>query len=159
MEPYGLRGSFVYRSIDNERVWDDHSLYFTGLQPGRYHSVHGRRFYRERDPLYGGYALPKTHQRNDVNKILASWAGGYAIGRKAGINNCLLINDTYNSDINSLDIALDFQQSRRVGKQLKSTLILSDILQSGTLPKSLYKKVADLVRRKKIDRIMVSAAT
>ena len=78
---------------------------------------------------------------------------------KQGINNCLLINDTYNSDINSLDIALDFQQSRRVGKQLKSTLILSDILQSGTLPKSLYKKVADLVRRKKIDRIMVSAAT
>lgn len=73
---------------------------------------------------------------------------------KQGINNCLLINDTYNSDINSLDIALDFQQSRRVGKDLKSTLILSDILQSGTLPKSLYKKVADLVRRKKIDRII-----
>lgn len=73
---------------------------------------------------------------------------------KQGINNCLLINDTYNSDINSLDIALDFQQSRRVGKDLKCTLILSDILQSGTLPKSLYKKVADLVRRKRIDRII-----
>ncbi|MEG1544463.1 MAG: bifunctional UDP-N-acetylmuramoyl-tripeptide:D-alanyl-D-alanine ligase/alanine racemase, partial [Tannerellaceae bacterium] len=73
---------------------------------------------------------------------------------KQGINNCLLINDTYNSDINSLDIALDFQYSRRVGKALKSTLILSDILQSGTLPKSLYKKVADLVRRKKVDRII-----
>ena len=73
---------------------------------------------------------------------------------KQGINNCLLINDTYNSDINSLDIALDFQQSRRVEKTLKCTLILSDILQSGTLPKSLYKKVADLVRRKKIDRII-----
>lgn len=27
---------------------------------------------------------------------------------KQGINNCILINDTYNSDINSLDIALDF---------------------------------------------------
>lgn len=73
---------------------------------------------------------------------------------KQGINNCLLINDTYNSDINSLDIALDFQASRRVNKKLKSTLILSDILQSGTLPKSLYKKVADMVRRKKVDRII-----
>lgn len=73
---------------------------------------------------------------------------------KQGINNCILINDTYNSDINSLDIALDFQQSRRMGKELKCTLILSDILQSGTLPKSLYKKVADLVRRKKIDRVI-----
>ena len=43
-----------------------------GFQPGRYHSVHGRRFYRERDPLYGGYALPKTHQRKRRNEILAS---------------------------------------------------------------------------------------
>lgn len=73
---------------------------------------------------------------------------------KEGINNCMLINDTYNSDINSLDIALDFQQSRKVDKQSKNTLILSDILQTGTLPKSLYKKVADLVRRKKVDRII-----
>lgn len=73
---------------------------------------------------------------------------------KQGINNCLLINDTYNSDINSLDIALDFQLSRRMGKNMRCTLILSDILQSGTLPKSLYKRVADLVRRKKIDRII-----
>ncbi|MDR2809044.1 MAG: bifunctional UDP-N-acetylmuramoyl-tripeptide:D-alanyl-D-alanine ligase/alanine racemase [Tannerellaceae bacterium] len=73
---------------------------------------------------------------------------------KQGIHNCLLINDAYNSDINSLDIALDFMQSRKAGKMLKSTLILSDILQSGTLPKSLYKKVADFVRRKKIDRLI-----
>ncbi|MDD4115401.1 MAG: bifunctional UDP-N-acetylmuramoyl-tripeptide:D-alanyl-D-alanine ligase/alanine racemase [Massilibacteroides sp.] len=73
---------------------------------------------------------------------------------KQGINNCILINDTYNSDINSLDIALDFQASRRVNKNLKSTLILSDILQSGALPKSLYKKVADMVSRKKVDRII-----
>lgn len=73
---------------------------------------------------------------------------------KNGINNCLLINDTYNSDINSLDIALDFLQSRRGEKALKTTVILSDILQSGMLPKSLYKKVAELFRRKKIDRII-----
>ncbi|MDR1402740.1 MAG: bifunctional UDP-N-acetylmuramoyl-tripeptide:D-alanyl-D-alanine ligase/alanine racemase [Tannerellaceae bacterium] len=71
-----------------------------------------------------------------------------------GRNNCVLINDTYNSDINSLDIALDFLQSRKMEKQMKSTLILSDILQSGTLPKSLYKKVADLASRKKIDRLI-----
>ncbi|MDR1980538.1 MAG: bifunctional UDP-N-acetylmuramoyl-tripeptide:D-alanyl-D-alanine ligase/alanine racemase [Tannerellaceae bacterium] len=73
---------------------------------------------------------------------------------KQGMHNCLLINDTYNSDINSLDIALDFLRSRRAEKKLKRTVILSDILQSGTLPKSLYKKVADLVKRRKIDRII-----
>ncbi|MDR1918929.1 MAG: bifunctional UDP-N-acetylmuramoyl-tripeptide:D-alanyl-D-alanine ligase/alanine racemase [Tannerellaceae bacterium] len=73
---------------------------------------------------------------------------------KQGVHNCLLINDAYNSDINSLDIALDFMQSRRGDKKQQSTLILSDILQSGALPKSLYKKVADLVKRKKIERLI-----
>lgn len=91
---------------------------------------------------------------NDEKKFRQLEPVAMRLDVKEGINNCLLINDTYNSDINSLDIALDFQQSRRVGKDLKCTLILSDILQSGTLPKSLYKKVADLVRRKKIDRII-----
>ncbi|WP_165154221.1 bifunctional UDP-N-acetylmuramoyl-tripeptide:D-alanyl-D-alanine ligase/alanine racemase [Parabacteroides sp. ZJ-118] len=91
---------------------------------------------------------------NDVEKFARLEPVAMRLEVKQGINNCLLINDTYNSDINSLDIALDFQQSRRVGKPLKSTLILSDILQSGTLPKSLYKKVADLVRRKRVDRII-----
>ncbi len=73
---------------------------------------------------------------------------------KQGVAGCLLINDAYNSDINSLDIALDFQQSRHADKKMKRTLILSDILQSGTLPKRLYQKVADLVQRKKVDRLI-----
>lgn len=98
--------------------------------------------------------LLKPTSVNDLEKFRHLEPVDMRLDVKQGINNCLLINDTYNSDINSLDIALDFQQSRRVGKNLKSTLILSDILQSGTLPKSLYKKVADLVHRKKIDRII-----
>ncbi|MCD7937246.1 MAG: bifunctional UDP-N-acetylmuramoyl-tripeptide:D-alanyl-D-alanine ligase/alanine racemase [Tannerellaceae bacterium] len=73
---------------------------------------------------------------------------------KEGINNCILINDTYNSDINSLDIALDFQSSRAVDDSMKRTLILSDILQSGALPKSLYKKVADMARRRGVNRVI-----
>ena len=91
---------------------------------------------------------------NGVEKFAQLEPVAMRLDVKQGINNCMLINDTYNSDINSLDIALDFQQSRHVDKSLKCTLILSDILQSGTLPKSLYKKVAALVRRKKIDRII-----
>ncbi len=91
---------------------------------------------------------------NDVSKFNRLEPVDMRLDVKQGINNCLLINDTYNSDINSLDIALDFQLSRRVGKPLKSTLILSDIFQSGTLPKSLYKKVADLVHRKQVDRFI-----
>lgn len=91
---------------------------------------------------------------NDVEKFRHLEPVAMRLEVKEGINGCLLINDTYNSDINSLDIALDFQQSRKVGKPMKSTLILSDILQSGTLPKSLYRKVADLIERRKVNRLI-----
>jgi alanine racemase len=73
---------------------------------------------------------------------------------KDGINGCRLINDTYNSDINSLHVALDFQQSRRADRKLKNTVILSDILQTGMTLKSLYGKVAELLNRKKADRLI-----
>ena len=73
---------------------------------------------------------------------------------KQGINGCHLINDTYNSDINSLSVALNFQQSRRLGNELKSTVILSDILQSGMHPKALYADVAERLRRKHVMRII-----
>ena len=91
---------------------------------------------------------------NDTKKFARLEPVAMRLDVKQGIAGCLLINDTYNSDINSLDIALDFLQSRHADKKMKRTLVLSDILQSGTLPKSLYKKVADLVRRKKVDRII-----
>ena len=45
---------------------------------------------------------------------------------KQGINNCSVINDSYNSDINSLVIALDFLQQQQ--QHTKRTLILSDIV-------------------------------
>jgi alanine racemase len=73
---------------------------------------------------------------------------------KEGVNGCQLINDTYNSDVNSLSIALDFQQSRRAEKKLKSAVILSDIMQTGMWPEYLYNRVAELLRRKKTDRLI-----
>lgn len=73
---------------------------------------------------------------------------------KEGKNNCLIINDTYNSDFNALDIALDFQQRRAAASGLRKTLILSDILQTGMLPTTLYKKVAALVERKGIEKLI-----
>lgn len=73
---------------------------------------------------------------------------------KEGHNDCLIINDTYNSDINSLDIALDFLVRRAAASGMKKTLILSDILQSGMLTTTLYKKVADILSRKGIDRLI-----
>lgn len=73
---------------------------------------------------------------------------------KEGENNCLLINDSYNSDLASLDIALDFLYRRSQGKGLKRTLILSDILETGQSPSALYRQVGQLVNSRSIGRII-----
>ena len=73
---------------------------------------------------------------------------------KEGKNGCLLINDSYNSDFASLDIALDFMARREENKGKKRTLILSDILESGQPGKLLYRQVADLVHNRGVDRII-----
>ena len=72
---------------------------------------------------------------------------------RKGKKGCLIINDSYNSDINSIKIALDFQQQRS-NHSLKKTLILSDILQTGILPKTLYKRVAEMIEQSGIQRLI-----
>jgi alanine racemase len=73
---------------------------------------------------------------------------------KQGINNCTLINDSYNSDLGGLSIAIDFLNSQSRNTGLSKTLILSDIAQTGTDDKSLYSAVADLIKEKGIDRFI-----
>lgn len=71
---------------------------------------------------------------------------------KNGINNSLIINDYYNSDLDSLKIALSFlqQQNRRQYK----TVIISDIEQSGVLDNTLYKEIARLIAANKVDLLI-----
>ncbi len=71
---------------------------------------------------------------------------------KEGINHCTVINDSYNSDINSLIIAIDFL--RQQSKHKKKTIILSDILQSAKDDDELYGEIAELLDKKQIDRII-----
>lgn len=73
---------------------------------------------------------------------------------KEGRNGCTLINDSYNSDINSLDIALDFMNRRPDHKGRRRTLILSDIIQSGEDPQSLYKEVSDLAQKRGVEKFI-----
>lgn len=72
--------------------------------------------------------------------------------QKAGINHSTIINDSYNSDIDSLRIALDFMQQQKY-KQNK-TVILSDILQSGMAGVDLYKAVNDLLLQNGVNRFV-----
>lgn len=73
---------------------------------------------------------------------------------KDGVRDCLIINDSYNSDLNSLSIALDFLNQQATAKNLSKTLILSDILQSGLKSDELYKTVSSLVKSKNIQHII-----
>lgn len=71
---------------------------------------------------------------------------------KEGINNCIVINDSYNSDLQSLRIALDFMEQQSAG--YKRTLILSDILETGNAGVDLYTSVARLIAEKQVDRLI-----
>ena len=71
---------------------------------------------------------------------------------KAGIHNCTLINDSYNADLTSLNIALNFLEQQ--GNDLKRTIILSDILQSGLTNDVLYEQIAQLLNKKNIHRFI-----
>ena len=71
---------------------------------------------------------------------------------KEGINNCSVINDSYNSDLGSLTIALDFMNQQK--QHRRRTLILSDILQSGKDEVQLYQQVAALLQQKAVHRLI-----
>lgn len=71
---------------------------------------------------------------------------------KLGNNNCVLINDFYNSDINALEIALHHQKQQNRGG--KKVVILSDIEQSGKQSSELYGYVSRLVTQFQIDQMI-----
>jgi alanine racemase len=73
---------------------------------------------------------------------------------KEGQHGCTLINDSYNSDVNSLDIALDFMNRRPDHQGRKRTLILSDIYQSGMDDKALYQAVSDLLQKRGVEKFI-----
>lgn len=73
---------------------------------------------------------------------------------KDGQHDCTLINDSYNSDLNSLSIALDFMNRRPEKEGRQRTLILSDILQSGIEPHALYAQLADLLTQRGINNLI-----
>ncbi len=73
---------------------------------------------------------------------------------KEGRNGCTLINDTYNSDLASLDIALDFMHRRPDHKGRRRTLILSDMDQSGLTDEEIRSRVEAMVKSRGVDRLI-----
>ena len=73
---------------------------------------------------------------------------------KEGRGDCTLITDTCNSDLGSLEIALDFMRRRPDAAGRKRTLILSDIKQTGLTLTELYNQVSQLVERYGVDEFI-----
>jgi alanine racemase len=70
----------------------------------------------------------------------------------AGIHGCVVINDVYNSDFASLEIALEHLKLQR--KNARFTAIVSDIPQTGENPDTFYRRVAELLKVSGIDRFI-----
>ena len=73
---------------------------------------------------------------------------------KEGRNGCILITDTCNSDLGSLEIALDFMRRRPDASGRQRTLILSDIQQTGLTLTALYHRVAELVQQHGVQELI-----
>ena len=71
---------------------------------------------------------------------------------KSGINNCDIIDDSYNSDFNALTIALDFMNQQHSHKE--RVVIISDILQSELKEDELYEKIAQLIKNKGVNFVV-----
>ncbi len=106
---------------------------------------------------------------NIMHCIVWMWARGYTVDQiqagindlrtipmrleiKRGINQCYLIDDTYNNDLGGLEVALDFLEQQK--QPLEKTVILSDILQSGLPDQTLYEQVGDLLESRGISRLI-----
>lgn len=71
-----------------------------------------------------------------------------------GVRGLTLINDAYNSDVASLDIALDFMNRRPELGERKKVLILSDLLQTGLSEAEIYGRVAEMVAHRGVNRLI-----
>lgn len=71
---------------------------------------------------------------------------------KEGVNNTVIINDTYSLDINSLHIALDFLDAQTQLK--KKTIIISDFEQAGELADEDYTQLLHNLKKHNISRLI-----
>lgn len=97
--------------------------------------------------LYLGYDPATIAER-----MLALAPVAMRLEMKQGMNNCSVINDSYNSDLQSIQIALEFLNQQH--QHPTRTVVLSDILQSGRTENELYAEVAKMMADKGIDRLI-----
>lgn len=101
------------------------------------------------------YALNSNISEQHVGERVARLQSiGMRLEQKDGHNNCTIIDDAYNADITSLEIALDMLHVLGDKKGLSRTLILSDLQQTGLNDTTLYSRVAQLLTEKNVSRLI-----
>lgn len=101
------------------------------------------------------YLLFSGMDDEEINRRLSSLQSvAMRLESIKGRNGCLIINDSYNNDLSSLTLALDYLNVEAAAKGLKKTLILSDIYESGQPEAELWLRVKSLLRNKRVDRFI-----
>ena len=100
------------------------------------------------------YFVPQLSEDVLIEKLARIEPAPMRLELKEGKNACVLINDTYNADVQALALALDFQAGRDAAKHLSRSLILSDIYQSGKDAAQLYGELAEMISHYKISRFV-----
>jgi alanine racemase len=86
-------------------------------------------------------------------KVKKLTAVGTRLNVIEGMNNCMVIADSYTSDYNSLAPAIDFM-ARRSTPHTSMTVILSDVLHGSIEDDDLYQQIATLLANKRISRFI-----
>lgn len=87
-----------------------------------------------------------------ANRLLTLHTVDMRLQLKQGINNCIIINDTYSADITSLHIVLNFFQQQ--SQNQNHTVILSDFIESGKSDEELYTEIASAVEHYGVQRLI-----
>ncbi len=74
------------------------------------------------------------------------------LNQKAGINQCIIVSDYYNSDLTSIEIALNWLNQRH--SQLNKTIVLSDVEQSSISDRDLYTSIHTILQKHNYQRLI-----
>ncbi|MCQ2230130.1 MAG: alanine racemase [Bacteroidales bacterium] len=101
------------------------------------------------------YCLASGIEQQNIKRRIAQIESiSMRLEQKDGHNNCTIIDDAYNADIDSLSIALDSLHTLGDKKGLSRTVILSDLQQTGLSDSELYCRVSQLLKEKNVSRLI-----
>lgn len=102
-------------------------------------------------------ALSLGYEPADLQKaLLALSPVEMRLEMKDGHQNTLLINDAYNSDLESLRVALHFLAEH--GRDRPKVLILSDMLQTGLAPDALHAAMSTIISAHNLEAVFAIGA-